>query len=601
MKMIVQRLFHENVIPACSTAAVLVAGNIVDAAVTGQCLGKEAVAAFGLTNPILLGVIGLSGMLGVGMVIESGHALGRGEKDDVRSVFASSLSAGVALGTLLMLLLFAFSGLAAVAMGADETLAAQAADYLKGYSFGIPAFFLQSILGFIMPLDGDKKRVVIAMGASTAVNIALDFLNGFVVHGGLYGMALATSISYWVEFAVLLLHFRRKEKLFHFSLVPFRFHALSAIVRNGVPYALQLMMRMLGIILINRIILSFSTMESVAVFSLLMSSANLILIDGTAVGTTVLTVENCFVGERDYRSVAMLMRTAAIHSILVNLILSGVFILAAPWILRLFTRDPSIYGPAVYAFRLFATCPAIYALNYAFRSHLQSIRRISASVIYASFDVLIGPVAAAFCLSRLIGLDGIWLCYSLGEFLALTGLFISSVIRNRRVSLHFSDYLFLDPEWKREADESLSIFIERKEEALIQATKASEKAIGFMLQHGADSRQANMLGLCTEEICSNVVRHGFRKPWHLLELSLKKRLNEWILSIRDNCAYFNLCDYLSIQDQQKEKNGLRLVKGMAHDVQYMSALKINHVVIRIQSQTDMDRRPAGTGRKFNET
>ena len=84
--MIVRRLFHENVIPACSTAAVLVAGNIVDAVVTGQCLGKTAVAAFGLTNPILLGVIGLSGMLGVGTVIESGQALGKGEKDRVRAV-----------------------------------------------------------------------------------------------------------------------------------------------------------------------------------------------------------------------------------------------------------------------------------------------------------------------------------------------------------------------------------------------------------------------------------------------------------------------------------------------------------------------------------
>ncbi len=579
--MIVQRLFHENVIPACSTAAVLVVGNIVDAAVTGQCLGKEAVAAFGLTNPVLLGVIGLSGMLGVGMVIESGHALGRGDKDSVRSIFASSISAGVALGTLLMLFLFVFSGRTAVAMGADEMLAVQAADYLKGYSFGIPAFFLQAILGFVMPLDGDKKRVVIAMSASTAVNITLDLLNGFVFHGGLYGMALATSVSYWVEFAVLLLHFRRKEKLFHFSLVPVCFRVLSDIVRNGVPYALQLLMRMLGIILINRIIMSFSTMESVAVFSLLMSSANLILIDGTAVGTTVLTVENCFIGERDFRSVTMLMQTAAIHSILANLILSVVFILAAPWILHLFTRDASIYEPAVHAFRMFTTCSVVYALNYAFRSHLQNIQLIVASIIYAAFDVLIGPVATAYCLSRLIGLDGIWLCYSIGELLVLTGLFICSVIRNRRISLHFSDLLFLEPDWKREADESLNISIDNKEKALIQVTKASENAIDFMLQHGADGRQANIVGLCTEEICSNVVRHGFRKPWHMLELNLKKHSNEWILSIRDNCAYFNLCDYLSIQERQKEKIGLRLVKGMAHDVQYMSALKINYVVIRI--------------------
>ena len=584
--MIVRRLFHENVIPACSTAAVLVAGNIVDAVVTGQCLGKTAVAAFGLTNPILLGVIGLSGMLGVGTVIESGQALGKGEKDRVRTVFASSLTAGAACGTLLMLLLFACSDRMAAVLGADETLAAQAAGYLKGYSFGIPAFFLQSILGFIMPLDGDKERVVTAMAVSTAVNIALDLLNGFVLHWDLYGMALATSVSYWAEFFVMLLHFRRKDKLFHFSLAPFRLRAICGIVRNGVPYALQLLMRMLGVILINRIILSCSTMESVAVFSLLMSSANLILIDGTAVGTTVLTVESCFVGERDFRSVTTLMKTAGIHAVLVNLFLSGIFILAAPWILRLFTRDASICEPAVHAFRLFATCPVIYALNYALRSHLQSIRRIAFSVVYAAFDVLIGPVATAFVLSRMIGLDGIWLCYTLGELLALICLFIYAVIRNKRISLRLSDYLFMDPAWEKEDAESLIISIENKKEALFQASKASEETIRFLLQHGMDGRQANMLGLCAEEICSNVVRHGFKKPWHLLELNLKKRFSEWVLSIRDNCTYFNLSDYLSIQEQQKEKIGLRIVKGLAHHVQYMSALKINHVVISIPAQAD---------------
>ena len=584
--MIVRRLFHENVIPACSTAAVLVAGNIVDAVVTGQCLGKTAVAAFGLTNPILLGVIGLSGMLGVGTVIESGQALGKGEKDRVRTVFASSLTAGAACGTLLMILLLAFSDRMAAAMGADVTLLVQAADYLRGYSFGIPAFFLQTILGFIMPLDGDKGRVVTAMAVSTAVNIALDLLNGFVLHWDLYGMALATSVSYWAELAVLLLHFRRKDKLFHFSLAPFRLRATGSIVRNGVPYALQLLMRMLGVILINRIILSCSTVESVAVFSLLMSSANLILIDGTAVGTTVLTVENCFVGERDFRSVTMLMKTAAIHAVLVNLFLSAVFILTAPWILPLFTRDASICEPAIHAFRLFATCPVIYALNYALRSHLQSIRRISFSVVYASFDVLIGPVATAFVLSRLIGLDGIWLCYTLGELLALIGLFVCAVIRNKGMSLQLSDYLFLDPAWEKEDSESLSVSIQNKEEALLQAPKASEETIRFLLQHGADGRQANLLGLCAEEICSNIVRHGFKKPWHLLELNLKKRLSEWVLSIRANCMYFNLSDYLSIQEHQKEKIGLRIVKGLAHRVEYMSALKINHVVIRIPAQAD---------------
>ena len=578
---IVRRLFLENVIPACSTSAVLVVGNLVDAAVTGQCLGKAATAAFGVANPILLGVIGLGGMLGVGAVIGIGGELGNGEKDGAGRVFAATLLSGLTLGTLIMLLLLAFPSRIASAMGAGPALLDQASGYLKGYAPGVPAFFLQTVLGFIMPLDGDKERVVTAMSVCVAVNVALDLLNGFVLRMGLFGMALATSVSYWAEFLVLICHFRRKETLLRLAPVPFRFRTAVRAARDGLPYALQLLMRMLGVILINRIILAVSGVEQVAVFSLLMSCANLILIDGTAVGTTVLTVENCVAGDGDARSVTALMKTAIAHALLVNLALSGFFIAMAPAILRLFMSDPAVLLPAVPAFRLFATCPAVYAVNYALRSHLQCMRRTGLAVAYAAFDVLIGPVAAALLLSRAFGLRGIWLCYTAGELLALTGLLLCAAVRSGGRFPDPAGLLFLGPEFDRAEEPRLFLTIRRGEEALRQAAEASGEVVRFMLSRGADGRQAALLGLCAEEIAENVVRHGFKKPRHALEIGLRKRGNGWILRIRDNCAYFNVAEYLRIQDEGRERLGLRIVKGIAHDVGYMSALRINCVTIRM--------------------
>lgn len=581
---IAQRLFHDNVLPACATSAVLVAGNLVDAAVTGQCLGKAAVAAFGIANPILLGVIGLSGMLGVGTVIEIGQALGRGAKEKSQPILSTALAAGAALGLLIMLCLIAFPRRLAAAMGARPELLELAADYLRGFGPGVPAFFLQLILGFVMPLDGDRERVVAAMAVSTAVNITLDLLNGYVFHLGLFGMALATSASYWAELGVLALHFRRREKLFHFSLLPFAPRAFANIARNGAPYALQLLLRMLGVILINRIILSISTTESVAVFSLLMSSANLILIDGTAVGSTVLTVENCFVGEEDARSITDLMRTTLRHAVLVNLCVFCICLISAPLLLRLFTRDASVYLPAIRAFRLFSSSVVIYVVNFAFRSHLQCIRRTLLTTVYAAVDVLIGPVAAAFCLSRWIGVDGVWLSYALGELLALLGLLVCAAVRNRRPPRCLADVLFLNPDWERADTASLRLTIHNDDSALVQTVTASEATIRFLLTHGADRRQAYLLGVCTEELCSNIVRHGFKKKEHTLEICVREHAGAWILRIRDNCAYFNVSDHLKIQEQQREKLGLRLVQGLAQEVQYISALKINNVVIRVSTQ-----------------
>ncbi len=578
---IARRLFHENMPPALATAASVVVSSLVDAAVTGQCLGKTAVAAFGITNPILFGVIGLSGMFGVGAVIEIGQAVGRSEKDRINPIFSTALAAAVFAGMLIMLCLIAFPSAIAVVMGADAALLNQASDYLRGYSFGVPAFFLQCILSYMMPLDGDKQRVVTAISLCTAANVALDLLNGFVLQWGLLGMALATSVSYWVEFGVLLLHFLRKEKLLRLALRPFCVKDLRGIIRGGTPFALQLLLRMLSIILINRIILSVSDVGAVAVYSLLVSASSLVLIDGTAVSMTLLTVENCFAGEEDRGSVTALMGTALRHGILVNLALTGVFVIAAPLILRLFTRDALLYEPATHAFRLYVSCASVYAVGVAFRSHLQSIRRNGTAMIYAAFDVLLCTVGTAFCLSRLIGTDGIWLSQTIGELLALGGLLACSVLKKGRITARLSDYLFLDPRWEEAEADCLNVTIQNNQGALERAAAASEEVTGFLREHGADERQATLLGVCTEEICTNVVRHGFCKPKHLLELSVRKRSGAWVLRIRDNCEYFNVADYLRIREKQREKYGLRIVAGIAQDVQYLSALKLNNIIIRV--------------------
>ena len=578
---IARRLFGDNVLPACATAAALVTSSLVDAAVTGQCLGKTAVAAFGLTNPILFGVMGLSGMLGAGTVLRLGQAFGRGDRDGARPILPTALAAGAAAGTLILLFLLLFPARIAAAMGAGPGLLEPAADYLRGYAFGVPAFFLQFILGFVMPLDGDRNRVAAAMIVSTAVNVTLDLLNGFVFRGGLYGMALATSASNWAAFGVLALHFRRREKLLRLSLRPFRAQVLGGVARDGAPYALQLLLRMLCIILVNRIILAVSPTDAVAVFSLLMSASNLVLIDGQAVTAAVLTVENYFAGEEDGRSVTALMRTALRHGLAVNLGLAGLFALAAPALLRLFTVDGTIYGPAVRAFRLFVTCAPFYAVCGAFRSHLQCIRHSGYAMVFAFFDVLACPAAAAFCLSRLAGIDAVWLFQTVGEVLTLAGLAAFCALRGRRLPTRLSDCLLLDPAWEDAGGPRKVLTVRYGPDALARAAEAAGETLRFAAANGADPRQANLLGVCAEELCTNVVRHGFRRPRHALELSVERRGGVWRLRVRDNCAHFDVSDWFAIQEARQDAVGLGLVRGLAQDVRYMSALKLNSVEIRI--------------------
>ena len=102
-----------------------------------------------------------------------------------------------------------------------------------------------------------------------------------------------------------------------------------------------------------------------------------------------------------------------------------------------------------------------------------------------------------------------------------------------------------------------------------------------------------MCSLGVEELGKNIVEWGFegcRKP--VISIYAYYKQDAWTLRIRDNCRPFNPAKWLEgLQgDRMDGKLGIRLIMGMAQDVNYVNALKINNLVIRIS-----EKNPAGEG------
>lgn len=581
---LVRRLLNVNIVPGCFSAAMLVAGNLIDASVIGRCLGKTALAAFGISNPLVFGILGLAGMLGIGAVIGLGDAIGKADREKMDRVLSTSLCSGMAAGLIIMTMMLLFSSGIARMMGADAQLLREAGDYLTGYAFGVPAFFVYMILNYVMPIDSDRNRCVWALIISTAVNISLDLLNGYILHWGLLGMGLATSVSVYAELIVLLLHFGRKEKMLRLSFLPFSPSILVSSIKNGLPFALQLLFKMLAIVLVNRIIVAVSDNETVAVFSVLISCNNLITIDATAVGVSTLTIDSCFAGEQDGASMSCLISAALKHAIITNLLLTVLFELAAPLIVKLFVTDASFYAACVPAFRLYVTNIVFFAVNFILRSHLQSMKCYIISILYSCVEFLIAPIAAALAVVHILGVDEIWIYCTIGEAAAFALFLLYICILRKRIPLCFNDYLLLPPELRSEEGECLDYVIENKEGAINECVCASEQAIIYLKAHGMQHRDAMLMGVIVEELCKNVVEHGFSSTKDIIEMRISRKNGSWQLRIRDNCRYFNVKEYFNLVDKNSEKYGLQIVKGLAGQVEYMSALQINRLIVRMDEQ-----------------
>ena len=71
-----------------------VIGMLVDGAVTGRCLGVEAMAAYGLAMPVLTVFAAISSVCGVGTSVLCGRTIGAGNIRGTNTVLSTSVAFG---------------------------------------------------------------------------------------------------------------------------------------------------------------------------------------------------------------------------------------------------------------------------------------------------------------------------------------------------------------------------------------------------------------------------------------------------------------------------------------------------------------------------
>ena len=67
---------------------------------------------------------------------------------------------------------------------------------MKGFVFGAPALIAAQMLVPYLQMAGQRLRLVLAVLCMTIADVALDLLNVYVFKQEMFGMGLASTISY---------------------------------------------------------------------------------------------------------------------------------------------------------------------------------------------------------------------------------------------------------------------------------------------------------------------------------------------------------------------------------------------------------------------
>lgn len=256
-------------LPVAATAILEQLFNASDIAVVGNFTGAGrtiAVAAVGANSPLIGLIVNLFIGIALGTNVVIAHAIGHGNKEDVRKAVHTSVLLALLGG---MLVAVAGELIAAPVLGllnVPEDVFPLALLYLRIYLAGMPVILLYNFEAAIFRSVGETKIPLMALLASGILNVILNLFFVAVLHMTVNGVAIATVISNAVSSVLLYRKLRQTTQDIHLDpkLLRIDIGILKRILQIGLPAGVQSAVFALSNIVIQSAINSLGTVVMAA-------------------------------------------------------------------------------------------------------------------------------------------------------------------------------------------------------------------------------------------------------------------------------------------------------------------------------------------------
>ena len=552
---------------------------LVDSVVIGRFLGVGAMAAYGLSSPILLIIGGIGTILSAGVQVSCSKSIGKGLLDEANKGYSSAVGTAFGLSVFFLIFVIVMQNFIPTWMGAgtEGELFESTRGYLIGYTIGAPGCMVALVLIPFLQMAGQMGLLISAVVAMTITDVALDLVNALVLHWGLFGMGLASALSYYVALLVAIWYFFSKKGIFKFKFSNVSLSKVGELVMSAIPSVFNIGTGVALVFLINKILMGINGSLAVAAYSVITTIGNASNCISTGVYGVSLTLAGVLFQEEDKTGLKVMLRTLMPRCLFMGLAVGALLVSCAPALVDLFltegggaSRDMAVMGLRIYALGLVPCC-----INNAFKGYLQGSERIRAIVNYSLAEGLLVPGIFAFALSIPFGTTGVWFYFVAGEVLALLGFSILKWKRAHRVGFDIDTYLDFKKGFGVSPENMLEFDIGNMEEV----TADAETAEKFCMDHGQSKITASHVALCVEEMAGNIILHGFSpKGKNNLSVRIQDHDNRWIIRFRDDCRAFDPLHYV-FKEKDGPVSGIRLMLSIADEVRYTYTMNFNNLMI----------------------
>lgn len=558
---------------------------VVDGIVVGHYLGADAMAAHGIATPIFVLITIFSYMITVGFQQPCTIYIGRGQLKEANGLFSATMLLTVGVSALFFVTGLLFPRSFAHIMGAPSggLISDMTTDYLKAVFIGTPFLLMFLVLIPVLQIEGQRKLVHVGSIVMGMSDILIDVLNIKVFHAGMWGIGMATTVSYFLGLMVLLTYFLKKNRLFHLRPRDIAGSKPIQMFRTGLPAGARVAARSVANISLNALVMGTAGATAMAAFSVQHNLSTLLLSVAIGISGATLLLTGISYGEQDRRGLMDVVRLGA-YSCLVIMGALGVivFLLARPMVSLYLNPQDDAYKLAVHAVRWLAIAMPLMAWTRCLGCYMQGVGSHRKAIWVFLGEELLALVPCAFIMGKLWGVEGIFASFAVSQLVVILSVNLYFYIHRDRRYKGMEAYLDVRKEFGVPPDNRLVRTMERPEEVWALA----EQAQTFCINRGLAPDKAYLVSMYIEEMGNIIMIYGFNdgKPHHL-EVRLSLYRDQAILHFRDDCRRFDITERASHWKEDPEHPettlGVRMVMSACALLRYDNSMSTNNLIVFI--------------------
>lgn len=385
--------------------------NMVDSFVVGRFVGTHALAAVGVSFPVIFLLLALI----MGITMGSSVLISQffGAKDDKRLAATISTSyiflfaAGVIMSILGVLAVPLILNLLAV----PQDIYAEAKSYMGIILGGMLITFGYNGVSAMLRGVGDSKTPLYLLIAASLMNVVLDLIFVIVFHWGVAGAAWATLISQAFSFVVAMAIFNRTESQMKIELNKFSWNKeiFGSMLKIGLPTGLQQTLVSLGMMMLSRLVNEFgaATMAAYAAASRIDSFASMPAMN---LSQALMTFTGQNMGAGKTERVQKGYRAAIVMNLVISLSITLLVTLAGKWLIGIFTTDEAVMHIGARYLLIVGLFYLIFGVMFINNGVMRGAGDVFIPMISSLLALWLVRIPCALLFIRVFGMgsDGIW-------------------------------------------------------------------------------------------------------------------------------------------------------------------------------------------------